>query len=119
MYAKCGRMDCARRVFSCVRKKDIVLWNTMLAACAEQGLSGEALKLFFQMQLESVPPNVVSWNSLIFGFFKNGQVVEARNMFAEMCSSGVMPNLITWTTMMSGLVQNGFGSGAMIILRSG
>lgn len=117
MYAKCGRMDCARRVFSCVRKKDIVLWNTMLAACAEQGLSGEALKLFFQMQLESVPPNVVSWNSLIFGFFKNGQVAEARNMFAEMCSSGVMPNLITWTTMMSGLVQNGFGSGAMMVFR--
>ncbi|RDX60388.1 Pentatricopeptide repeat-containing protein, chloroplastic, partial [Mucuna pruriens] len=117
MYAKCGRMDSARRVFSCARKKDIVLWNTMLAACAERGLSGEALKLFFQMQLESVPPNVVSWNSVIFGFFKNGQVAEARNMFAEMCSSGVTPNLITWTTMMSGLAQSGLGCDAMMAFR--
>ncbi|TKY73224.1 Pentatricopeptide repeat-containing protein [Spatholobus suberectus] len=117
MYAKCGRMDCARRVFSCARKKDIVLWNTMLAACAEQGLSGEALKLLFQMQLESVPPNVVSWNSVIFGFFKNGQVAVARNMFAEMCSSGVVPNLITWTTAMCGLAQNDLGCDAMMVFR--
>ncbi|KAK7411240.1 hypothetical protein VNO78_02673 [Psophocarpus tetragonolobus] len=117
MYAKCGRMDCAIRVFGSARKKDIVLWNTMLAACAEQGLSGEALKLFFQMQLESVPPNVVSWNSVIFGFFKNGQVAEARDMFVEMCSSGVVPNLITWTTMMSGLAQNGLGYDAMMVFR--
>lgn len=117
MYAKCGRMDCARRVFSLARKKDIVLWNTMLAACAEEGLSGEALKLFFQMQLESVPPNVVSWNSVIFGLFKSGQVAEARNMFAEMCSSGVTPNLITWTTVMSGLAQNGLCYDSMIVFR--
>ncbi|WJX64621.1 hypothetical protein P8452_49378 [Trifolium repens] len=89
MYAKCGRMDCVRGVFSSVKKKDIVLWNTMLVASAENGLSGEALKLFFQMQLERVPPNVVSWNSLIFGFFRNGQVVEAQEMFSEMQSTGV------------------------------
>lgn len=110
MYAKCGIMDCARGVFHFAgKKKDIVLWNTMLAACAEKGLSGEALKLFFQMQMESVPPNVVSWNSLIFGFFRNGQVVEAQDMFSEMQLSGVTPNLITWTTMISGLAQNGLG----------
>lgn len=117
MYAKCGRMDCARRVFGFAAKKDIVLWNTMLAACAEKGLIGEALKLFFQMQLESIPPNVVSWNSLIFGFFRNGQVVEAQNMFSEMQSSGIMPNLITWTTMISGLAQNGLGYEANMVFR--
>ncbi|KAK7304188.1 hypothetical protein RJT34_15301 [Clitoria ternatea] len=117
MYAKCGRLDYARRVFSCVSKKDIVLWNTMLAACAEQCLSGEALKLFYQMQLESVPPNVVSWNSVILGFFRNGQVTEARNMFSEMCSLGVKPNLITWTTMISGLAQNGLGYDSVMVFR--
>jgi pentatricopeptide repeat protein len=43
MYVKCGKMDCARGVFCSTKKKDIVLWNTMLAACAENGLSGEAV----------------------------------------------------------------------------
>ncbi|XP_027331074.1 pentatricopeptide repeat-containing protein At5g55740, chloroplastic [Abrus precatorius] len=117
MYAKCGRMDYARRVFDSAAKKDMVLWNTMLAAFAEQGLSGEALKLFVQMQLESVPPDVVSWNSVIYGFLRNGQVGEARNMFSEMCSSGVKPNLITWTTMICGLAQNGLGYDAIMVFR--
>ncbi|KAL2317632.1 hypothetical protein Fmac_031508 [Flemingia macrophylla] len=117
MYAKCGRLDCARRAFGGAGKKDVVLWNTMLAACAKQGLSGEALRLFFQMQLESVPPNVVSWNSVIFGLFKNGQVDEGRKMFAEMCSSGVVPNLVSWTTLMSGLAQNGLGYDALGVFR--
>lgn len=118
MYAKCGRMEIARRVFGFAAKRDVVLWNTMLAACAELGLSGEALRLFFQMQLESVPPNVVSWNSVIFGFFRNGQVVEAQNMFSEMLhSSGVKPNLVTWTTLISGLAQNGFCYDALMAFR--
>lgn len=118
MYAKCGRMEIARRVFGFAAKRDVVLWNTMLAACAELGLSGEALRLFFQMQLESVPPNVVSWNSVIFGFFRNGQVVEAQKMFSEMLhSSGVKPNLVTWTTLISGLAQNGFCYDALMAFR--
>ncbi|KAE9608384.1 putative tetratricopeptide-like helical domain-containing protein [Lupinus albus] len=117
MYAKCGKMHYARKVFSRVIKKDIVLWNTMLAAFAELGLSGEALRLFFQMQLESIPPNVLSWNSVILSFFRNGQVIEAQNMFSEMYSSGVKHNVITWTTLISGLAQNGLGYEAIQVFR--
>ncbi|MED6150308.1 hypothetical protein PIB30_071114 [Stylosanthes scabra] len=108
MYAKCGRIDYARRVFNAARKKDIVVWNTMLAAYAELGVSDEASKLFLQMQ-ESTLPNVVSWNSLIFGFFQSGQVVEAQNMLSEIYSFGVKPNMTTWTTVLSGLAKNGCG----------
>lgn len=117
MYAKCGKMDHARKVFSSTTKRDIVLWNTMLAAYAELGLSGEALRLFYQMQLETIPPNVISWNSVISGFFRNGQVIEARNMFSEMHFLGVKPNLITWTTMISGLAQNGHNHEAILVFQ--
>ncbi|KAK7280885.1 hypothetical protein RIF29_08438 [Crotalaria pallida] len=117
MYAKCGKMDYARRVFDCATTKDIVLWNTMLAAYAELGLIGETLKLFYQMQLEGIPPNVFSWNSVILSFFRNGQVIEAQNMFSEMHSSGVKPNLITWTTVISGLAQSGLGYEAILVFR--
>ncbi|KAI4335794.1 hypothetical protein L6164_014404 [Bauhinia variegata] len=117
IYAKCGRMNYARRVFNSTTKRDIVLWNTILAAYAELGLSGEALKLFYQMQLESVPPNVISWNSVILGFLRNGQVIGAQKMFSEMCSLDVQPNLITWNTLISGLSQNGHGYEAILIFR--
>lgn len=107
MYSSCQRIDLAREIFDSASKRDLVTWNTIIAAYAELGLSGEAIKLFYQMQLESVPPNVVTWNSLILGFLRNGQVGEAKEMFLQMQSYKVEPNLITWTTIISGLAQNG------------
>ncbi|XP_062148846.1 pentatricopeptide repeat-containing protein At5g55740, chloroplastic [Alnus glutinosa] len=117
MYAKCERIDCARQVFNSTIKRDLVLWNTMLAAYAELGQSGEALKLFYQMQLESVLPNVISWNSVIFGFLRNGQVNEAKEMFLQMRSLSVEPNLITWTTLVSGMAKNGFAEEAILVFQ--
>ncbi|XP_076957011.1 pentatricopeptide repeat-containing protein At5g55740, chloroplastic [Bidens hawaiensis] len=107
MYAKCNKIHNAKRVFSSLQTKDLVLWNTMLAAYAEVGSSGETLKLFYQMQLDGVPPNVVSWNSVILAFLKNGQVNEAKVSFLEMESLAVEANLITHTILITGLVQNG------------
>ncbi|GLU09796.1 hypothetical protein SLE2022_266370 [Rubroshorea leprosula] len=117
MYAKCGRIESARQVFDSTSKKDLVLWNTILAAYAEIGFSSEAMKLFYRMQLESVLPNVISWNSLILGFIRNFQFNEAKDIFSEMQSLGVRPNLVTWTTIISGLTQNGFGKEALHIFQ--
>ncbi|WRX34651.1 Pentatricopeptide repeat - like 10, partial [Theobroma cacao] len=108
MYAKCGRIDCARQVFSSTTNKDVILWNTLLASYADVGHSGEALKLFYQMQLQGVPPNVTSWNSVILGFIRNHQLNEAKELFLQMQSLDVHPNLITWTTLITGLAHNGF-----------
>ncbi|KAL7601419.1 hypothetical protein Lser_V15G24058 [Lactuca serriola] len=108
MYAKCNKIHDARTVFSLTGTKDLVLWNTLLAAYAEIGSSGEALNLFYKMQLEGVPPNTESWNSIILAFLKNGQVKEAMDSFSEMKSSGLEGSLVTYTILIFGLVQNGF-----------
>lgn len=116
MYAKCGSIVEAKKVFDSTVQKDLILWNTLLAAYAESGLSGEALRLFYEMQLESVPPNVITWNLIILSFLRSGQVDEAKDMFLQMQSSGIIPNLISWTTMMNGLVQNGCSEEAILLL---
>nr|AKH05150.1 chlororespiratory reduction 21 [Erodium foetidum] len=117
MYAKCKRISSAKRVFESTTQRDLVLWNSLLAAYAELGLSGEALKLFYLMQLDGVPPNVISYNSVILAFLKNGQVDEAKDMFSQMQSLDVLPNVITWTTLVSGLSHNGYGYDAILIFR--
>ncbi|VVB16138.1 unnamed protein product [Arabis nemorensis] len=117
MYAKCGSVVDAKKVFDSTVQKDLILWNTLLAAYAESGLSGEALRLFYEMQLESVPLNVITWNLIILSLLRNGQVNEAKEMFLQMQSSGIVPNLISWTTMMNGLVQNGCSEEAIRFLR--
>lgn len=106
MYAKCERIDDAKQVFNSATHRDVVTWNTLLAAYADLGLSGEALRIFYQMQLEGVSPNVISWNSVILGFVRSGQLDDAKEMFSQMQSLGFQPNIITWTTLISGLAQN-------------
>ncbi|CAN4076713.1 unnamed protein product [Withania somnifera] len=113
MYAKCEKIPDARWVFDYTIEKDLVLWNTLLAAYAEVGLSGETLRLFYQMQLYGLPQNTVSWNSVILGFLRNGQINEAIDMFTQMKTFGLDPNVVTYTTLISGLSQNGHNSEAL------
>ncbi|CAN4076721.1 unnamed protein product [Withania somnifera] len=101
MYAKCEKIPDARLVFDYTMEKDLVLWNTLLAAYAEVGLSGETLRLFYQMQLYGLPQNTVSWNS----------INEAIDMFT-LKTFGLDPNVVTYTTLISGLSQNGHNSEA-------
>ncbi|KAK1392568.1 Chlororespiratory reduction 21 [Heracleum sosnowskyi] len=114
MYAKCERINVARKVFDFTKKRDLALWNTILAAYAEIGISGETLSLFYQMQLEGVPPNVISWNLVILSLISNERVNEAMDMFTEMRYLGIMPNLITYTTVITGLARNGLGNEAIM-----
>lgn len=113
LYAKCDKIVKARRIFDSAAGKDLVLWNKLLATYAEIGSSGETLKLFYQMQLDNVPPNVVSWNSVILGFLRNNQVKEAVDMFLEMQLLGINPNLITYTTLITGMAKLGFSNEAI------
>ncbi|KAK9149770.1 hypothetical protein Scep_008527 [Stephania cephalantha] len=117
MYAKCNKIDDARRVFDLTKRRDLILWNTLIAAYADLGMSGEAMKLFYEMQLDGVPVNLISWNSIILGFLRNGQIVEAERLFSDMQSTGFQPNVITWTTLISGMAQNGYGEKAVMLYK--
>ena len=108
LYGSCGRLEYAQKVFNFSTSKNLDLWNALISAHAQHRLCGEALKLFYQMQLEGVPPNVISWNSVILGFLRNGQVYEAEDWLSEMQMNGFNPNLYTWTNFIFGLVQNGY-----------
>nr|AKH05149.1 chlororespiratory reduction 21 [Cypripedium formosanum] len=113
MYASCDRILYAERVFNTTKLRDLVLWNTMISAYAQYGLSGQALRIFYQMQLEGVPPNVRSWNLIFLAFLRNGQAIEAQDMFALMKDSKLHPNLVTWTTLICGFARNGYGCQAI------
>ncbi|CAN0842507.1 Pentatricopeptide repeat-containing protein At5g55740, chloroplastic [Linum grandiflorum] len=105
MYAKCERISDAARVFELTtnRNTNVVLWNTMLTAYVESGHIGEALRLFYRMQLESVPQDVTSWNAVVMGFVRNGELDEAKYMFSKMQSAGIAPNSATLIALVSGL----------------
>ncbi|XVE50730.1 hypothetical protein DITRI_Ditri01bG0187000 [Diplodiscus trichospermus] len=46
LYAKCGEMELAERVFVCMDKKNVVSWNALLNGYALKGDAGKVLNLF-------------------------------------------------------------------------
>ena len=52
MYAKCGRMDSAVKVFNGAREINTVTWNTMISGYNSSGEPQNALKLFSEMLSE-------------------------------------------------------------------
>jgi len=57
MYAKCGSMEDAWRVFNKMPSQDLVTWTAILVRCAMHGHSKEAPKHFEEMCQEDVQPD--------------------------------------------------------------
>lgn len=57
MYAKCGSMVEARRVFDEMVEKDVVCWSAVIQGYAANGLPKEALDAFFEMRRENLRPD--------------------------------------------------------------
>lgn len=57
MYAKCGSVSSAERVFESMSARDVVSWNAMLSGYAQQGEGMKALHLYEQMKKEGVDPD--------------------------------------------------------------
>jgi len=60
MYAKCGSMEDAARVFNKMPSRNVVLWNMMISGHVKCGQGHKALELFGQMQQEHVQPDPVT-----------------------------------------------------------
>ncbi|KAI5055236.1 hypothetical protein GOP47_0030381 [Adiantum capillus-veneris] len=61
MYAKCGALGHAKRVFDELHLKDVVSWNALIAGYAQQGYAEKAIKSFHQMQQEGLFPDEVTF----------------------------------------------------------
>jgi len=57
MYAKCGDLEIARKVFDGIADKNVVCWTSMISGYAQSGQFREAVELFREMQLGGVKPD--------------------------------------------------------------
>ncbi|KAG9155893.1 hypothetical protein Leryth_004145 [Lithospermum erythrorhizon] len=65
MYAKCGRIDEARRVFDEMPKRNVVSWSGMIYGYAQMGDDEEALLLFKCAVREELVVNDFSFSSVV------------------------------------------------------
>ncbi|XP_073004599.1 pentatricopeptide repeat-containing protein At3g26540 [Typha latifolia] len=80
MYAKCGAIDDAHRLFNLSETKDVFLCTSMVSAYATCGRIGDAELLFEEMS----DRNIVSWNAMLAGYARSACWEKAMNLFQRM-----------------------------------
>ncbi|XP_058086193.1 pentatricopeptide repeat-containing protein At4g25270, chloroplastic [Magnolia sinica] len=68
MYAKCGDIVGARKVFDTISHRDMISWNSMLVGYARHGLLVEALCIFRQMTAAGFEPDSVAISTILTRF---------------------------------------------------
>ncbi|GLT54050.1 hypothetical protein SLA2020_272830 [Shorea laevis] len=60
MYAKCGKMEDSLKVFENMKARDIVTWNTIIAACVRSENCSLGMRMTNRMRTEGVSPDVAT-----------------------------------------------------------
>ncbi|KAL8217832.1 hypothetical protein R6Q57_021205, partial [Mikania cordata] len=111
MYAKCGTVDHAYKVFDHMPLKNKVTWNAMISALAFNGRPNEALSLFYQMseqEKDAVIPDDVTFVGVLSACVHGGMVDEGRKLFDSMSSYfSLVPKIEHYSCMVDLLSRAG------------
>ncbi|XWS46943.1 hypothetical protein CRYUN_Cryun14cG0111500 [Craigia yunnanensis] len=92
MYARCGSVAMAQKVFVEMPEKNVVSWSAMINAFGIHGLCSEALPFFDQMRSENQVPNSITFISLLSACSHSGKVAEGWKYFKAMTQDyGIVP----------------------------
>ncbi|KAG9451303.1 hypothetical protein H6P81_011268 [Aristolochia fimbriata] len=109
MFAKCGNIDCAYRVFSIMPERNVWSWSAMIIGLAQHGQAGEALRLFSYMKhIKSVVPNYVTYLGVLSACTHAGLVEDGYRFFHDMVHvHKIEPMMTHYSAMVDTLGRNG------------
>ncbi|XP_051122131.1 putative pentatricopeptide repeat-containing protein At1g68930 [Andrographis paniculata] len=108
MYAKCGLITEAKRVFDELEERNLVMYNTMLAGFLRCRMVEEAFGLFESM----TDKDSISWTTMITGLMQRGMHKEALDLFKEMRFEGLNMDQFTFGSILT-------ACGGLLALREG
>ncbi|KAF9593314.1 hypothetical protein IFM89_021070, partial [Coptis chinensis] len=138
MYSGCDHMEWACSVFNVLSDKDVVVWNSIISACAQHGQGVSALNFLRGMLVSDIDVSVLPacarlaalrqgkeihqfnirrgfdmhiaiWNGLIDMYGRCGLIKKARRVFYLIPER----DIVSWNTMIAGYGMHGFGMDAV------
>ncbi|XP_027106363.1 pentatricopeptide repeat-containing protein At5g15340, mitochondrial [Coffea arabica] len=107
MYAKCGGIAAACRVFKAMHHRNVAMWNAMLNGLAVHGKGSVVLDMFDQMVME-VNPDDVTFTVLLNACSHSGLVDQGRVFFSNLeCRYGIKPSMEHYACMVDLLGRAG------------
>ena len=109
LYAECGKMDYARKVFDGMLERNVVSWTSLICGYARRDCPEEAVSLFFQMVEMGIIPNSVTMVCAISACAKLKDLELGEKVSAYVGEAGVKRN----TLMVNALVDMYMKCGAI------
>ncbi|GAB4837747.1 hypothetical protein Ancab_002616 [Ancistrocladus abbreviatus] len=108
MFAKCGDVDKALRVFRGMPERNVVSWTSVIVGLAMHGRGVEAISLFEEMEGAGVLPDHVVFIGLLTACSHAGLVEEGRHYFNSMVKEyDIVPKIEHYGCMVDMLCRAG------------
>ncbi|OAY78278.1 Pentatricopeptide repeat-containing protein, mitochondrial [Ananas comosus] len=118
MYAKCGSIGEARRLFDRMSRRTIVSWTTMVLGYAINGEFEQALDLFSHMVEQGLKPNRVTFLAVLQACVHGGLLEKGWDYFNLMSEVyGIAPRLEHYACVIDLLGRRGRVSEALDFIR--
>ena len=90
MYAKCGMLLDAQKVFDMLPVRDVVTWTSLMSGYEEHDRGEEALDCFKKMQLEGLSPNSFTYACGLKACGRIGAMDKGEEIHAEVKRKGLL-----------------------------
>ncbi|CAN0841057.1 Pentatricopeptide repeat-containing protein DOT4, chloroplastic [Linum grandiflorum] len=108
MYCSCGKIRAAYSVFSTLKTRDLVTWNTMIRGFGMHGLGQAALKLVQDMNQLGINPDSITLTSVLSACHHSGLVEEGLKLFDSMTREyGFIPRMEHYSCVVNMLARAG------------
>ncbi|KAH7437589.1 hypothetical protein KP509_05G079500 [Ceratopteris richardii] len=101
MYAKCGRMAEAQKVFDGMSNKDLNSWGMLMAGYVQHGDSLKALDLYQKMHMLDIKPNRAVLIYMLQACSITGALVEGRLIFMQLIEDGFELDAVLGNTLLN------------------
>ncbi|XP_031504202.1 pentatricopeptide repeat-containing protein At4g21065-like [Nymphaea colorata] len=114
MFAKCGSIEDARRIFDGMPERTVVSWTAIIDGLAMHSHGGEALELFLEMRRSKIQPDDVTFIGVLSACSHAGLVEDGCRYFDSMVDDyGITPKIEHYGCMVdlfsrAGLVEKAF-----------
>jgi pentatricopeptide repeat protein len=119
MYAKCGSIEAAERVFRSVQhSRNLASWNAMLSGLAMHGHAERALALFSEMVNKGFRPDDITFVGVLTACTQAGLVDLGQHYFRAMTQDyGICPKLEHYGCMIDLLARAGKFEEAELLMK--
>lgn len=99
MYAKCGNLEEARKVFEELPERNVVSWGAMIGAYTKHGHGSIALELFKRLQQEGIKPDIITFIYIFKACGNIGALGQGKLIHNQIIGSGLDSDVVVVSTL--------------------